>query len=710
MDLSVPCTSPSSPVTPFIRQPDAQEPRWLVSVGAAAVSVGSATALTWAMGPWIDATPFALLNLAVLATAAWVGTTAGWWAVAMTVVAAATVVVRSPGGGPPGAEEAVALTASAAVSAIIVVLVDRIRRQFRREHRRRLEAERLGRLQDALARAHLVLAETGDRTELLNTICRILVERGGFRMAAVAWPDVESHRLVVTAEWGDASARLAPIAALSDDRLDGDGPAARALREDRTTILNDVRDALVGAPTSSGSGGVGYHALAAFPIRRGRTPCGVLKVFASEPGFFQLAEVRLLEEAASGLSRALLAIEQGVRVRDAEARAHHERELVDVIFESAPAVIYLFDEQGRFLRWNRNFSLVTGYTDAEIATMHPLDFFREDEVPLLTMRIAEGFRDGTASVEAQFIAKDGHATPYFFTGRRIEFEGRTCLVGMGIDITERRRAEAALRRSHADLEQRVASRTAELQVALKRAESADRLKSAFLATMSHELRTPLNSILGFTGLLLQQLPGPLTSEQQKQLTMVRTSARHLLDLIKDVLDISRIEAGQLDVRREPAALAESVERVLALIRPAAEAKGLDLVLEAPDGMPEIVSDRRRLEQVLLNLLGNAVKFTDRGRISLRVVSGPECRAPDGRPAVELAVRDSGIGIAPEEMALIFEPFRQVDSGLTRRYEGTGLGLAISRRLVELLGGNLTVSSSPGIGSTFRVTIPIGHGQ
>lgn len=680
----------------------------LTSVAAAAGAVALATVVTRVLSPWLDATPFALLHLAVLATAVWAGTAAGWWSVGLSVIAAAAVVVRTHDGGLPGSEETVALVASAGVAGIIVLLVDRIRRHGLLEEQRRREAVRLGRLHDALGQAHLARADTDDRDQLLEAICRVLVERGGFRMAAVAWADAESGRLVPVARWGDEAAASASLAVLSDDRLDGDGPAARALREDRPVIVNDLREAPSAMPANRDARHPDYRALAAFPLRRGRTSFAVLKVFAGERGFFQAAEIRVLDEAATNLSRTLLTIASETRLRDTEAQVRRERELVDVIFESIPGVIYLYNEQGRFLRWNHNFSLATGYDDAEIAVMHPIDFFRDNDVPLLTERIGDVFRTGAASVEAEFLAKDGSATPYFFTGRRIQYEDRPCLVGVGIDITERHRAEEALRRSHADLERRVEERTAELRTALIRAESADRLKSAFLATMSHELRTPLNSILGFTGLLLQQLPGPLTAEQQKQLGMVRGSARHLLDLITDVLDISKIEAGQLEVRREAVALAASVDRVLALVRPTAEAKGLELALEAPGVMPDLWSDRRRVEQILINLLGNAVKFTDRGRITLRVTSGPDCRAPDGSPAVRLTVQDSGIGIDPAEMAMIFEPFRQVDSGLTRQHEGTGLGLAISRRLVALLGGSLTADSAPGIGSTFEVTIPIGQ--
>jgi PAS domain S-box-containing protein len=271
------------------------------------------------------------------------------------------------------------------------------------------------------------------------------------------------------------------------------------------------------------------------------------------------------------------------------------------------------------------------------------------------------------------------------------------------DVTERHQAEAAIRELNATLERRVAERTAELAVARDRAEESDRLKSAFLATMSHELRTPLNSIIGFTGILLQGLAGPLNPEQRKQLEMVRDSARHLLALINDVLDISKIEAGQLTVSREPFDLRAAVEQAARLVAPLAAKKGLALRVTVEPGVGELLSDRRRVEQVLLNLLNNAVKFTERGEIALAAARLPA--APGAAPSYEIRVTDTGIGIRPEDLANLFLPFRQVDTGLSRQHEGTGLGLAICRRLVELLGGRIHAESQWGQGSVFRFTLP-----
>ncbi len=276
----------------------------------------------------------------------------------------------------------------------------------------------------------------------------------------------------------------------------------------------------------------------------------------------------------------------------------------------------------------------------------------------------------------------------------------TNLIGSVHDITGIRRVQEEIYKLNQELEQRVIERTAELESAKERAEAADRLKSAFLATMSHELRTPLNSIIGFTGILIMGIAGPLNDEQLKQLRMAKSSAQHLLELINDVLDLSKIEAGELVVSIKSFDLRKTIQRVISSIKPLAQKKGLKLQSEISEGVKEIINDERRVEQILINLLNNAVKFTDEGYI--KVV----CEIKDR--VIITKVIDSGIGIKGEDMDKLFIPFSQIDTGLTRTHEGTGLGLSISHKLAEKMGGTIKVESEAGKGSTFIFLLPLNN--
>ncbi len=286
--------------------------------------------------------------------------------------------------------------------------------------------------------------------------------------------------------------------------------------------------------------------------------------------------------------------------------------------------------------------------------------------------------------EYDLLGANGEVRTYQTNVAPVRVDGvPVAVVGTSIDITERTRAAQ------------------ELQLAKERAEAADQVKSAFLATMSHELRTPLNSIIGFTGILLQELAGPVNAEQRKQLSMVQTSSRHLLDLINDVLDISKIEAGQMKVEKAAFSLRDLVAEVAASAQPLAEKKGLALRANVDSQVGTIQSDRRRVGQVLMNFLSNAIKFTPSGEVRV------DCRL-DGNRAV-VSVADTGIGITKEDLARLFVPFQQVESGLTRNYEGTGLGLSISKRLIAMLGGDIVAESEPGRGSTFTFRLPLEGG-
>jgi len=953
-----------------------------------------------------------------------------------------------------------------------IVGASKIAREITAMKERGREITRLSRLYAALSHVNQAIVWTQDRDELFRKVCKALVDHGGFRMAWVGWHMPETHRLLPVAEWGDENGYLQSIEVYVDDSPQGQGPSGQAFRTGRPYICNDVLGDPATALWRPELVRRGFRASAAFPIRMKGEVCGTLSVYADTGDYFHGKEISLLEEAATDVSFALENFARDEARRQAEQTLRNEMSFSDTMIESMPGIVYFYDVDGRFLRWNRNFESVSGYSRDEVARMHPRDFFTEVDKPRVEQSVAEVFATGESSLEASFVSKDGTSTRYFFTGRHVVFDGKSCLVGVGIDISDRKRAEEGLAESERryrelvenansiilrwnadgritflnefgqrffgwsaaeivgkhiadtivppiesggrDLRQMVddiraapeafeqninenvrrngeriwvawtnrvvrdsegrlvellgvgtdvtqrrraemALREAELRFhtlfeqtpvgifvvdpetqaivecnqqgarqlgytveeisALRlpdidatetsgepaehlartvregrdqfetrhrtksgeirdvfvsarllelsgrgvihcvcvdvtdrvraeakvreseahlaeaqriakmgsweldiarnrltwsdqiyemfgipasqfqasyeaffqfvhpedrdrvqaaqqaavagvsrldvehrivlldgtekmvhelanlktddtgaprflsgtvhditdrmrmeaerekriRAEAADRIKSAFLATMSHELRTPLNSIIGFTGIVLQGLAGPLTAEQTKQLGMVRGSARHLLDLINDVLDISKIEAGQLEVRSEAFELPASIERVVAMVRPLAEKKGLAVTTNVAPDLREVLSDQRRVEQILLNLLNNAIKFTERGGVTLTAEYVAAHRtSPESPPvaAVRLCVADTGPGIKPVDLGTLFQPFRQLDTGLSRQHEGTGLGLAISRRLTELLGGQISAASEWQHGSAFTVILPL----
>ena len=238
--------------------------------------------------------------------------------------------------------------------------------------------------------------------------------------------------------------------------------------------------------------------------------------------------------------------------------------------------------------------------------------------------------------------------------------------------------------------------------ALEEMREADQLKSQFLANMSHELRTPLNSIIGFSKVILKGIDGPITDTQKEDLTAIYNAGQHLLGLISDMLDISRIEAGKLDLSFETVDVHEVIQGVTSTAIGLVKDKPIEFVMDIPDDLPQIRADRIRVRQVLLNLVSNAGKFTEEGQISVsaRHILG------EGRGEILIAVADTGIGIAPKDVEKLFEPFSQVDPSPTRKSGGTGLGLSIARHLVELHGGRIWVESTLGEGSTFAFTLPL----
>lgn len=260
----------------------------------------------------------------------------------------------------------------------------------------------------------------------------------------------------------------------------------------------------------------------------------------------------------------------------------------------------------------------------------------------------------------------------------------------------------AIQQRVADLEKELAQTKRELVEAKTQLREADKLKSEFIATVSHELRTPLNSILGFAKLLLKQKIGPLNPIQQTDLSVIYDSAQHLLSLVNDILDLSKIEAGKIRLDAEWVSVEEIIVGVMASTYILIEDKPIELKEEIESNLPKVYVDRGRIRQVVINILSNAAKFTDVGSITMRVRKITK----NEQEFVCFSIKDTGIGIAADDMDKVFEAFRQIDSSVARRAEGTGLGMPISYRLVSLHGGELWVESQVGQGSAFSFTIPL----
>jgi two-component system, sensor histidine kinase len=351
------------------------------------------------------------------------------------------------------------------------------------------------------------------------------------------------------------------------------------------------------------------------------------------------------------------------------------------IFDNAHDAILIFEpENERVLEVNRRACEIYGFTSEEFRGISLIDLAANPQRG--RERVAETVAVGTfLNFESRQFRKDGSLMQVEINASVIEFQGRVAILSINRDITERKKAE-------------------DLRLAKEAAERANRAKSEFLANMSHEIRTPMAGIIGLTSLLAKSSLGV---KERHYVETIQSSADALLELIDDVLDFSKIEAGKLSLPRETFDLRFLVGKIVDLLRPRASGKELELTVAWQPGIPDqLVGSASRLRQVLLNLLGNALKFTESGRVELAVGCRPGAA---GQVVVDFSVRDTGIGIGHEAQEHLFEPFTQEEGASNRRFGGTGLGLAISRRLVEMMGGDIGFESLPGEGSHFYFSLP-----
>jgi PAS domain S-box-containing protein len=374
-----------------------------------------------------------------------------------------------------------------------------------------------------------------------------------------------------------------------------------------------------------------------------------------------------------------------------------ERRVVEVetryeqIVELAEEGIWVIDRDAKTTYVNHAMARMLGYTEAEMLGRPMFDFMDEAEHQTAHTNVERRQQGIAAKHESKLKTRDGQTLwTYMSTSPVLDDDGNllwSC--ALVYDITERKKADDQLRESA----QRISLANAELA-------RATRLKDEFLASMSHELRTPLNAILGLAEALQEEVYGSLTDKQRRSLGTIEQSGRHLLELITDILDLSKIESGKMELQMTLASPESLCESSLTFVKQQAHHKSIKLSSKIPEGLGDIEVDERRIRQVLVNLLSNAVKFTpEGGEVRVEVEADPEAEI------LEFSVIDTGIGIAQENLDKLFKPFVQLDSSLSRRYAGTGLGLALVRRIVELHGGSVSLESEIEKGSRFTLTLP-----
>ena len=388
----------------------------------------------------------------------------------------------------------------------------------------------------------------------------------------------------------------------------------------------------------------------------------------------------------------LFAISRDITIRkrfEEDLRASEEK--FSKAFHSSPSMMAISTlTEGRYIEVNESFLRIMGHRWDEIIgrDVQDLNIFVNPDELQNAMDELQADR-AVRNKEFRFRVKDGAERVGLFSADVIVLRGQSCLLSVLDDITERKQAEQALKEQKEAL--------IEANVALER---ATRLKDEFLASMSHELRTPLNAILGLSEALQEQVYGAITDKQRKSLGTIEQSGRHLLELINDILDLSKIESGKVELQIAPVSVQRLAESSLVFLRQLAQNKNIQVASKIAQDVAIIYVDERRMRQVLINLLSNAVKFThEGGQVSLEITGDSTCNR------VRFSVIDTGIGIDPSNFDKLFKPFIQLDSALSRRYTGTGLGLALVRSLIEMHGGSVTVESQPGKGSRFTTSLP-----
>lgn len=564
--------------------------------------------------------------------------------------------------------------------------------------------QRANRELKAISSCHQVLMRADDEQTLLDEICRIICDEAGYRMAWVGYAENDEGKTVRPVAWGGANdGYLAKAQITWADSERGRGPTGTAARTGKPSGFQDFASAPQAAPWRENALRRGYRSSTALPLKDhdGKT-FGVLTIYSTEAHAFTPAEIRLLEELADDLAFGITVVRDRAERKRSELKLRESEQAFRMLAENSPDVIIRYDRNCRRIYVNPEFERVNRLTTAQVIGKTPVELSSElaPIADVFSERLMAAMESGQVTQLDLSSLKDGQTINWYV---RVvpEFDTNGDVVSaltIWVDFTERKKIAEELNRYKNHLEEEVQQRTLDLVAARNAAEAANLAKSVFLANMSHELRTPLNAILGFSTMMRRD---PLLSENQRQnLDIINRSGEHLLTLINDVLEMAKIEAGRVQLESEAFDLGGMVRDVTDMMRLRAQEKGLRLRLDQDSPFPRyIVGDQARLRQVLINLLGNAVKFTQQGDVSLRLGT-----KNNKISHLLIEVEDTGPGIAPEDRQRIFEPFVQLNE--QGGSKGTGLGLTITRQFVQLMSGNMTLESTPGKGSLFRVDLPL----
>ena len=559
---------------------------------------------------------------------------------------------------------------------------------------------RINRLYATISQINQTIVRAKDRTTLFSEICHIATAYGKFRMAWIGLIDESDGFIKPIVFAGEEHGYLDNLKINIRDPKMSAGPTGRAIHEGHTIICQDIANDPRMALWSERALQHGYFSSASVPIRQKNRPVGAFSVYSSEPRGFDDDNQQLLDEIGLDISYALDALDAEIERKQAEEALHASKLIIEGIINTIPVRVFWKDRDLIYLGCNAIFAQDAGFSN-------PKDIIGKDDTQMGWRDQAELYRNDDRQViesgKPKLQIEEIQTTPEgkiisLLTSKMplLNSEGEISgVLGTYMDISERKQNEKLIRQHANELEARVDERTAELV-------RANRTKDEFLANVSHELRTPLSSILGYSEILLEGIYGPVNEKQKQAMEVIQGSGQHLLGLINDILDVSKIESGKFELQLEDTPVEFVCQSSLVFIKQLALKKSITVEYSQPSSVPMIHADPRRLKQVLVNLLNNAVKFTpEHGKVRLEV------QADQNTDQIQFSITDTGIGISPEDLMKLFKPFIQVDSALSRQYEGTGLGLSLAKKLVEMHGGSIGVESAPGKGSCFHFCIPIG---